>query len=74
LTSQFDKLSSYQRLVAPTASDPISAMKTATTAVTLDLKPLTGNSFHTTFFPAVSQLWLPKTIDLAASSGRRHAV
>jgi hypothetical protein len=69
LTTQFDTLSPYQRTVTPTAGDPITAMRTATTAVTLDLKPVAGNTFHTTFYPSVSQLWLPKTIDLAASVG-----
>jgi hypothetical protein len=45
---------------------PIDAMRTLSTQVTLDLKPVAGSEFHTDFFPSVSQLALPKTIDLAA--------
>jgi hypothetical protein len=31
------------------------------------MKPLTGSEFHTDFFPALTPLALPKTIDLEAS-------
>jgi hypothetical protein len=37
--------------------------------VTLDLKPLQGAEFDTAFFPAVTPLKLPKTIDLSAPPG-----
>jgi hypothetical protein len=40
-----------------------------TTTVTLDMRPLQGAEFNTRFFPAVTQLALPKTIDLAATTG-----
>jgi hypothetical protein len=36
----------------------------------MDLKPVAGGEFHTDFFPAVSRLALPKTIDLGADTGR----
>jgi hypothetical protein len=63
-------LADFQDKIAPAMhGDPIQAVATMSTAVTLDLKPVAGNTFHTTFFPAISQLSLPKTIDLAAPSG-----
>lgn len=68
LEVQLNKMATYQGKVAPTDGDPLTAMRTLSTNITLDLKPVTGGGFHTMFFPAVSQLWLPKTIDLAALS------
>jgi hypothetical protein len=68
LQEQISALSHFQNTITP-AGDPLAALATLSTSVTLDLKPVAGNSFNTTFFPAVSQLWLPKTIDLAAPSG-----
>lgn len=68
LEHQLNTLAEFQNKIAP-HGDPITAIAELSTAVTLDLKPVTGNSFHTTFFPSVSQLSLPKTIDLAATSG-----
>jgi uncharacterized protein YqcC (DUF446 family) len=67
LVTQLRKLSTFQHVVAPAGGDPISSMKTMTTTCTLDLKPLTGAEFTSAFFPAVTPLTLPKTIDLAAS-------
>jgi hypothetical protein len=46
---------------------PIDAMRQLTTEVTLDLKPVAGADFHTDFFPAVSMMAVPKTIDLAVT-------
>lgn len=70
LEQQLFTLADFQDKIAPAMhGDPIQAIATMSTAVTLDLKPVTGNTFHTSFFPAVSQLSLPKTIDLAAPSG-----
>jgi hypothetical protein len=51
----------------PFSGDPQTTMRSVTTTVTLDLKPVDGTEFHTSFFPAVSELALPKTIDLAAT-------
>lgn len=63
-------LASFQNVVVPTAGDPVGAMRSLTTTVLLDLKPLQGAEFTTPFYPAVSQLALPRTIDLSATSGR----
>jgi hypothetical protein len=43
-------------------------MRELFTRVTLDMRPVAGGEFHTDFFPAVSELALPKTIDLTAPS------
>jgi hypothetical protein len=67
--AQVDKITPYMGTVTPVSGDPISTMETMTTKVTLDLKPVQGSAFHADFFPAVTQLRLPKTIDLAATSG-----
>jgi len=70
LEEQLLTMAQFQDKISPAINgDPIQAVATLSTAVTLDLKPVTGNTFHTSFFPAVSQLSLPKTIDLAAPSG-----
>jgi len=70
LDVQLTELSSFQGSVAPNMhGDPMTAARELTTTVVLDLKPVTGAEFHTDFYPAVSQLSLPKTIDLAAESG-----
>src|SRR6185503_19637659 len=70
LTKQFDELKVYQDSTAPTRGDPITTAKTLTTTCTLDLKPVAGAEYETLFYPAVSMLALPKTIDLAAPPGR----
>jgi len=49
--------------------DPRTMTSQVTTTVILDLKPLQGSEFHTDFFPSVTPLVLPKTIDLSATSG-----
>jgi len=70
LEEQLLTMAEFQDKISPAINgDPIQAVATLSTAVTLDLKPVTGNTFHTSFFPSVSQLSLPKTIDLAAPSG-----
>ena len=65
--AQTDKIQPFDGTVAPVSGDPINTMQTMTTKVTLDLKPVQGSEFHTDFFPAVTPLTLPKTIDLAAT-------
>jgi hypothetical protein len=69
LKTQMTRLNAFQGAVATTYGDPLSTMKTMTTTVTLDLKPVAGAEFHTDFFPAVTALTLPKTIDLSAAAG-----
>lgn len=69
LTKQMNTLAAFNNTVTPTSGDPVSAMAQMSTAVTLDMRPVTGTSFHTDFYPAVTQVWLPKTIDLAAAVG-----
>jgi hypothetical protein len=66
---QVSKIAPFKGSVAPTFGDPIGVMEKLTTTCTLDLKPVQGSAFHTEFFPAVTQLTLPKTINLAATSG-----
>ena len=68
MKDQVEALQQYQGSVAPTNGDPLATMREMMTTVTLDLVPLTGAEFHTDFFPALSQLSLPKTIDLAAGA------
>jgi hypothetical protein len=55
--------------LSATDGDPITTMKGMTTTVLLDLKPVAGGEFHTSFYPAVTALTLPQTIDLGAPSG-----
>jgi hypothetical protein len=66
-STQIKALAPYNNTVMPTNGDPQTTMRTVTTTVTLDLKPVTGSEFHTSFFPAVSELALPKMIDLEAT-------
>lgn len=67
LTVQLQKLAPYQNTVTPTAGDPGNVIREYSTQVTLDMKPVQGSEFHTEFFPAVSALALPKTIDLGSA-------
>jgi hypothetical protein len=46
--------------------DPAGALKNTPTTVTVNLLPVSGGSFLTTFSPLVSALMVPKTIDLEA--------
>lgn len=66
LEEQLTELDKYRDTIAPTDGDPLTKARELTTTVTLDLKPVQGSEFHTNFFPALTQLSLPKTIDLAA--------
>lgn len=66
LTTQVDKLKPFQNTVTPSLGDPLNVVRTFSTSVTLDMKPVAGAEFTTGFFPAVSPLALPMTIDLAA--------
>jgi len=69
LETQLRALDEFQDTVAPTRGDPLTEARKYTTRVTLDLKPVQGSEFHTDFYPSVSRLALPKTIDLGASGG-----
>src|SRR6185369_15468113 len=66
LEEQLTELSAYQEAIAPTNGDPLTKAQEMTTTITLDLRPVQGSEFHTNFFPALTQLSLPKTIDLAS--------
>jgi hypothetical protein len=67
LEQQLTALDQYQDIIASKAAgDPLTKARELTTTVTLDLRPVQGSEFHTNFFPALTQLSLPKTIDLAA--------
>jgi hypothetical protein len=59
-------LDKHQNTIYPADGDPGTTLKGLTTSVTLDLVPVTGAEYHTAFFPAVTPLALPKTIDLTA--------
>jgi hypothetical protein len=65
LRAQVEALKPYQGAIFPTYGAPSVARKLST-KVTLDLKPVAGSEFHTEFFPSVTPLALPKTIDLEA--------
>jgi hypothetical protein len=64
MIDQMKKLRPYQRSKYPQNGNPIK--QTISTTVNLDLKPLTGTEFQTNFYPAVTPLVLPMTIDLSA--------
>ena len=66
MLDQVTALDQFQGTVSPTNGDPLTTMREMMTTVTLDLKPVAGSEFHTDFLPALTQLSLPKTIDLAA--------
>jgi hypothetical protein len=66
LIDQLPELDKFQNTIAPTSGDPLTKAQEMNTTVTLDLRPVQGSEFHTNFFPALTQLSLPKTIDLAA--------
>ena len=68
MLDQVEALEEFQGVVSPTNGDPISKMRQMATLVTLDLRPVAGSEFHTDFLPALTQLSLPKTIDLAAEA------
>jgi len=70
LEEQLTTLAAFDNTIAPTDGDAITEMVKMATACTLDMKPVTGTSFTTHFFPSVTPLSLPKTIDLSAASGR----
>jgi hypothetical protein len=69
LLTQLPALNAYQNAIATSSfGDPLTTAREMQTTVTLDLRPVQGSEFHTSFFPALSQLRLPKTIDLAADA------
>jgi hypothetical protein len=71
LIVQLGSMSQYQDslMLERNLGNPIEVMRELSTTVTLDLKPLQGAEFDTAFFPAVTPLKLPKTIDLSAPPG-----
>jgi len=68
LLVQLTALDAINRTVG-SQNDPRTAIANAKTSVTLNLQPLQGSEFHSDFYPAVTELQLPKTIDLSAPSG-----
>jgi hypothetical protein len=66
IKTQMQTASNFQDTIAPTSGDLATTMQKVETKVTLDLKPLAGAEYHTEFFPAVTPLTIPKTIDLSA--------
>jgi hypothetical protein len=68
LKVQVPLLAAFNNTVV-SSGGPRQTMRTLTTTATIDLKPVQGAEFHTDFFPAVSQLAIPKTIDLSAAAG-----
>jgi hypothetical protein len=69
IKSQMAAAAKFQETIAPTSGDLATTMQKIETKVTLDLKPVAGAEYHTEFFPAVTPLTLPKTIDLSAPGG-----
>jgi hypothetical protein len=69
LKTQLAVLDKYQSTIYPTYGDPLEAMKGLNTSVTLDMRPVTGAEYHTDFFPAMTPLSLPRTIDLSSPTG-----
>lgn len=67
LNYQVGQLAGFQNMVG--FFNPNAAMALAVTKVTLDLKPVAGSEFSTSFYPAVGPLAVPKTIDLEAAAG-----
>src|ERR1700751_898523 len=68
LLTQLNALGPINHVVSPFSGDPLGIMRELSTTVTLDMRPVAGGEFHTDFFPAVSELALPKAIDLAADT------
>jgi hypothetical protein len=68
MLKQVPILHGFQHSTWPQFSDPIGTMRTISTTVTLDMKPVVGGEFHTDFYPSVAMLSLPRTIDLSAYS------
>lgn len=66
--TKFTELSLFQKTTYPPQGlgTPLKTASELSTTVRLDLKPLQGSEYQTTFYPAVTQLQLPKTIDLSA--------
>jgi hypothetical protein len=74
LLDQLQGLGPYQQTVGSSGpGDPSSVIRQLSTQVTLDMKPVQGAEFHTSFFPAVSALALPRTIDLDAADDEMMA-
>jgi hypothetical protein len=66
LSTQVPALGAFDQMLMPKDGNPMTTMSQLSTSVTLDLKPVQDSEFHTDFFPAVTPLILPKTIDLSA--------
>ena len=72
MLDQVAALEEFQGVVGSEANgDPLTKMRQMATLVTLDLKPVAGSEFHTDFLPALTQLSIPKTIDLGAGTAPR---
>jgi hypothetical protein len=71
MLDQITELDKFQGVVSPTEGDPLTKWRQMATLVTLDLKPVAGSEFHTDFLPALTQLSIPKTIDLGAGTAPR---
>jgi hypothetical protein len=67
MSIQFPRLAQFQRTVVPSHGDPRSAMRSMTTRVTLAMQPVAGSEFTTNFYPAITELFLPMTINLGGT-------
>jgi hypothetical protein len=65
LTAQIAAINAGRDATPP---DPSSFLSAAPTMVTIRLRPVTGGAFQTVFSPVISDLKVPKTLDLAAVS------
>lgn len=66
IKAQIDNLKQFQGATFATFGFP-NFKRQLTTKVDLDLKPVTGSEFHTTFSPSVTPLALPRSINLEAA-------
>jgi hypothetical protein len=65
---QMPLLQRYNNSIAPRYGDPLNEFMKYTTQVTLDMKPVAGGEFTTAFFPAITELKLPMTINLGGTA------
>lgn len=61
------QIAALQAGKAASPPDPSTFLKDAPTTVMVDLVPVTGGAFVTEFAPVISELKVPKTLDLSAS-------
>jgi hypothetical protein len=67
LNDQMARLNPFDSALAPQNGNPATILAIYKTTVTLDMKPVQGSEFSTAFFPGLTPLMLPKTIDLSAA-------